>query len=53
MKTQDIISLKERNQKALKNFIMWREKKQEHEEEDTDYIEQLLFPNLESSLSHE
>jgi len=47
MKTQETISLKERNQKALKNFIMWREKKQEQEEEeDTDFsLVNILFPD--------
>jgi hypothetical protein len=34
MKTQDNINLEERNQKALKNFILWRREKQEEEEEE-------------------
>ncbi len=47
MKTQETISLKERNQKALKNFILWREKKLEQEEEDdTDLsLVNILFPD--------
>ncbi|MEQ8224364.1 MAG: hypothetical protein ABRQ37_18740 [Candidatus Eremiobacterota bacterium] len=34
MEIHDKISLKEINQKALKSFLLWREKKQEQEEEE-------------------
>lgn len=54
MESNDNTSLKERNRRALQSFILWRQQKQEHEEEEADVsIAHLLLPNIESSPFYE